>query len=195
MFRPPRGRRAVDCAIERRSGDVRRSLERSAFTSPRLSCLTMRLHMPQWGGALPGLLARSWTPRRCSARSTSCGGIRGGPPDLTVACMDSLHVRRSSKAVRDVDGVGVDGVADCTFLMQRAAGSRSPETADQTRDGLSMAYTRVGIRACAARRSPGLDAVDRSHALDSQARVEHRAAVRHASHRIQISLDDLWRFA
>jgi len=33
----------------------------------------MRLHMPQQGGALPGSLARSWTPRRCSAWSSSCG--------------------------------------------------------------------------------------------------------------------------
>jgi hypothetical protein len=60
-------------------------------------------------------------------------------------------LRRASKAVRDLESVRVDSVADCTLLMQRAARSRSPRNCRSGPAMISRWPTRGSGWACAAR--------------------------------------------
>jgi malate dehydrogenase (oxaloacetate-decarboxylating) len=71
--------------------------------------------------------------------------------DVTVACVDAAHGERVVEAVRELDGVSVEDVADRTFLMHRG-GKIAVEASVpvRTRDDLSMAYTPGVARVCQA---------------------------------------------
>ncbi|MGH2945222.1 MAG: NAD-dependent malic enzyme [Solirubrobacteraceae bacterium] len=104
---------------------------------------TMRLHLPQQGGAFAGVA-------HAIAESDAILGaidlVRVEPHqavrDVTVACVDSGHAEAVVGAVRALEGVHVDSVSDRTFLMHKGGkievNSKLPL---KTRDDLSMAYT------------------------------------------------------
>jgi hypothetical protein len=111
-------------------------------------CLTMRLHMPQQGGAFAaGLLARSWMPRGDDRRDRHrSGGIPGGRPDLMVAFVESVHAeagvrsggRRGERPGRQRSGLHTPDArsGEIEVTSKRSTG---------TRDDLSIVYTRVGM--------------------------------------------------
>jgi malate dehydrogenase (oxaloacetate-decarboxylating) len=104
---------------------------------------TMRLHLPQHGGAFAGVAhaiaeADAMLGAIDLVRVESTKVVR----DVTVACGDSDHAEAVVRAVRGLDGVHVDSVSDRTFLMHK--GGKIEVTAKlplKTRDDLSMAYT------------------------------------------------------
>src|SRR5512132_1292787 len=104
---------------------------------------TMRLHMPQQGGAFARVAhaiadAEAMLGAIDLVRVESREVVR----DLTVACVDSGHAEAVVRAVRGLDGVRVDSVSDRTFLMHK--GGKIEVNAKlplKTRDDLSMAYT------------------------------------------------------
>jgi malate dehydrogenase (oxaloacetate-decarboxylating) len=103
----------------------------------------MRVRLPQRPGAFG----------RVATAIGDTGGILGSIDlmrvegrfvlrDVTVACVDGAHAERVVAAVRDVEGVSVEDVADRTFLMHR--GGKICVTSAvplRSRDDLSMAYT------------------------------------------------------
>jgi hypothetical protein len=104
---------------------------------------TMRLHMPQQGGAFARVAqaiadAEAMLGAIDLVRVESREVVR----DVTVACGDSGHAEAVVRAVRDLEGVRVDSVSDRTFLMHKGGkievNSKLPL---KTRDDLSMAYT------------------------------------------------------
>jgi malate dehydrogenase (oxaloacetate-decarboxylating) len=104
---------------------------------------TMRLHMPQQGGAFARVAqaiadAEAMLGAIDLVRVESREVVR----DVTVACGDSGHAEAVVRVVRDLEGVRVDSVSDRTFLMHK--GGKIEVTSKlplKTRDDLSMAYT------------------------------------------------------
>ena len=104
---------------------------------------TMRLHMPQHGGAFARIAAAIGQAEAMLGaidlvRVESHQVVR----DVTVACVDSAHAEAVVRAVRELAGIRVDSVSDRTFLMHKGGkievNAKHPIT---TRDDLSMAYT------------------------------------------------------
>jgi malate dehydrogenase (oxaloacetate-decarboxylating) len=81
---------------------------------------TMRLHMPQHGGAFASV-ARAIADAEAMlgaidlVRVESHEVVRG----VTVACVDSAHAEAVVGVVRGLGGVRVDSVSDRTFLMHK----------------------------------------------------------------------------
>jgi len=104
---------------------------------------TMRLHMPQQGGAFARIAhaiadAEAMLGAIDLVRVESHEAVR----DVTVACVDSAHAEAVVQAVRELDGVRVDSVSDRTFLMHKGGKIEvNPKVPIKTRDDLSMAYT------------------------------------------------------
>jgi malate dehydrogenase (oxaloacetate-decarboxylating) len=104
---------------------------------------TMRLHMPQQGGAFARVA------RAIADAEAMLGGIdlvrvesHEVVRDVTVACADSAHAETVVQAVRELQGVRVDSVSDRTFLMHKGGKIEvNPKVPIKTRDDLSMAYT------------------------------------------------------
>src|SRR5712691_4832244 len=81
---------------------------------------TMRLHMPQHGGAFAGIAgaiahAEAMLGAIDLVRVERDRVVR----DVTVACVDSGHAEAVVRAVRELPGIGVDSVSDRTFLMHK----------------------------------------------------------------------------
>lgn len=71
--------------------------------------------------------------------------------DVTVTCGDAAHGEAVVDAVRRVESVVVESVADRTFLMHMGGKIRvEPTVPVATRDDLSMAYTPGVARVCTA---------------------------------------------
>lgn len=104
---------------------------------------TMRLHMPQQGGAFARIAhaiadAEAMLGAIDLVRVESHEVVR----DVTVACVDSDHADAVVRAVRELEGVRVDSVSDRTFLMHKGGKIEvNPKVPIKTRDDLSMAYT------------------------------------------------------
>jgi malate dehydrogenase (oxaloacetate-decarboxylating) len=104
---------------------------------------TMRLHMPQRGGAFARVAhaiadAEAMLGAIDLVRVESREEVR----DVTVACVDAAHAETVVRAVRDLEGVRVDSVSDRTFLMHKGGKIEvNPKVPIKTRDDLSMAYT------------------------------------------------------
>ena len=104
---------------------------------------TMRLHMPQHGGAfarIAGAIADAHATLGAIdlVRVESEQVVR----DVTVACVDAAHAESVVGAVRKLEGIRVDSVSDRTFLMHKGGKIEiNPKLPIKTRDDLSMAYT------------------------------------------------------
>jgi malate dehydrogenase (oxaloacetate-decarboxylating) len=117
-------------------------------TVPRLQpsasySFTMRLHMPQQGGAFAGI-ARAVADAEAMLGAIDLVRVESQEVvrDVTVACVDSAHAEAVVRAVRELDGVSVDSVSDRTFLMHKGGKIEvNPKVPIKTRDDLSMAYT------------------------------------------------------
>jgi malate dehydrogenase (oxaloacetate-decarboxylating) len=104
---------------------------------------TMRLHMPQHGGAF-ALVARAIADAEALLGAIDL--VRVEPEDVvrdvTVACVDARHADAVVGAVRELTGVRVDSVSDRTFLLHKGGKIEvTPKVPIKTRDDLSMAYT------------------------------------------------------
>jgi malate dehydrogenase (oxaloacetate-decarboxylating) len=104
---------------------------------------TMRLHLPQRGGAFAGV-ARAIADAEALLGAIDL--VRVEPDevvrDLTVVCVDAEHSEAVVRAVRELEGVRVDSVSDRTFLMHKGGKIEvNPKVPIKTRDDLSMAYT------------------------------------------------------
>jgi malate dehydrogenase (oxaloacetate-decarboxylating) len=104
---------------------------------------TMRLHMPQQGGAF-ALVARAIADAEALLGAIDL--VRVEPEDVvrdvTVACVDARHADAVVGAVRELEGVRVDSVSDRTFLLHKGGKIEvTPRVPIKTRDDLSMAYT------------------------------------------------------
>jgi malate dehydrogenase (oxaloacetate-decarboxylating) len=104
---------------------------------------TMRLHLPQQGGAFAGVAhaiadSEALLGAIDLVRVESHEVVR----DVTVACVDARHAEAVVRAVRELDGVRVDSVSDRTFLMHKGGKIEvHAKLPVKTRDDLSMAYT------------------------------------------------------
>jgi malate dehydrogenase (oxaloacetate-decarboxylating) len=104
---------------------------------------TMRLHMPQQGGAFARVAhaiadAEALLGAIDLVRVESDEVVR----DVTVACVDSAHAEAVVRATRALGGVRVDSVSDRTFLMHKGGKIEvNGKLPLKTRDDLSMAYT------------------------------------------------------
>jgi malate dehydrogenase (oxaloacetate-decarboxylating) len=104
---------------------------------------TMRLHLPQHGGAFARVAAAiAETDAMLGAIDLVRVEADRVVRDVTVSCGDSAHAEAVVRAVRELEGVDVDSVSDRTFLMHKGGkievNSKLPL---KTRDDLSMAYT------------------------------------------------------
>src|SRR5918996_1133992 len=104
---------------------------------------TMRLHLPQRGGAFAGV-ARAIADAEALLGAIDL--VRVEPDevvrDVTVACVDAEHAEAVVRAVRRLEGGRVDSVSDRTFLMHKGGKIEvNPKLPVKTRDDLSMAYT------------------------------------------------------
>jgi malate dehydrogenase (oxaloacetate-decarboxylating) len=104
---------------------------------------TMRLHLPQQGGAFAAV-ARAIADAEAMLGAIDLVRVESHQVvrDVTVACVDSAHAEAVVRAVRALQGVRVDSVSDRTFLMHK--GGKIEVTGKlplKTRDDLSMAYT------------------------------------------------------
>jgi malate dehydrogenase (oxaloacetate-decarboxylating) len=104
---------------------------------------TMRLHLPQQGGAFAQV---AHAIAEADAILGAIDLVRVEPHqvvrDVTVACGDSGHAEAVVRAVRELGGVHVDSVSDRTFLMHKGGKIEvTPKLPLKTRDDLSMAYT------------------------------------------------------
>jgi malate dehydrogenase (oxaloacetate-decarboxylating) len=87
---------------------------------------TMRLHLPLRGGPFARVAdAIADADAMLGAIDLVRVESRQVVRDVTVACVDSGHAEAVVRAVRDLEGVRVDSVSDCTFLMHKGARSRS----------------------------------------------------------------------
>ena len=128
--------------------------ETPSVLTPRLQpsasySFTMRLHMPQSGGAFARVAdaiadAEGMLGAIDLVRVEAHGVVR----DVTVACVDSAHAEAVVRAVRGLERVRVDSVSDRTFLMHKGGKIEvNAKIPIKTRDDLSMAYT-PGWGAC-----------------------------------------------
>ena len=119
---------------------------------------TMRLHMPQHGGAF-ARIARAIADAEAMLGAIDLVRVEAHEVvrDVTVACVDSAHAEAVVRAVRELEGVAVDSVSDRTFLMHKGGKIEiNPKVPIKTRDDLSMAYTPgVGARLDGDSRGPG----------------------------------------
>src|ERR671935_857739 len=104
---------------------------------------TMRLHMPQQGGAF-ALVAQAIAESEALLGAIDLVRVERDlvVRDVTVACRDAAHAEAVVRAARELEGVRVDSVSDRTFLMHK--GGKIEVNAKlplKTRDDLSMAYT------------------------------------------------------
>ena len=104
---------------------------------------TMRLHMPQQGGAF-ARIARAIADAEAMLGAIDLVRVESHQVvrDVTVACVDAGHAEAVVRAVRDLEGIRVDSVSDRTFLMHK--GGKIEVTSKlpiNTRDDLSMVYT------------------------------------------------------
>jgi malate dehydrogenase (oxaloacetate-decarboxylating) len=124
------------------------SEEPTSVPAPRLQpsasySFTMRLHMPQQGGAFARVAdaiadAEAMLGAIDLVRIESQQVVR----DVTVACVDSGHAEAVVRTVRALEGVRVDSVSDRTFLMHKGGKIEvNAKVPLKTRDDLSMAYT------------------------------------------------------
>ena len=122
--------------------------ETPSMLTPRLQpsasySFTMRLHMPQSGGAFARVAdaiaeAEGMLGAIDLVRVEAHGVVR----DVTVACVDSAHAEAVVRAVRGLERVRVDSVSDRTFLMHKGGKIEvNAKVPIKTRDDLSMAYT------------------------------------------------------
>lgn len=112
----------------------------SAFS---FGSFTMRLHMPQQGGAF-ARVAHAIAEVEALLGAIDLVRVEADlvVRDVTVACRDSAHAEAVVRAVRELDGVRVDSVSDRTFLMHKGGKIEvNPKLPLKTRDDLSMAYT------------------------------------------------------
>jgi malate dehydrogenase (oxaloacetate-decarboxylating) len=124
------------------------SEETPSVLTPRLQpsasySFTMRLHMPQQGGAF-ARIARAIADTEAMLGAIDLVRVEAHEVvrDVTVACVDSAHAETVVRAVRDLEGVRVDSVSDRTFLMHKGGKIEvNPKVPIKTRDDLSMAYT------------------------------------------------------
>jgi malate dehydrogenase (oxaloacetate-decarboxylating) len=122
--------------------------EPSNVLAPRLQpsasySFTMRLHMPQQGGAF-ARIARAISDAEAMLGAIDLVRVESQEVvrDITVACVDSAHAGAVVRAVRDLEGIRVDSVSDRTFLMHKGGKIEvNPKLPIKTRDDLSMAYT------------------------------------------------------
>jgi malate dehydrogenase (oxaloacetate-decarboxylating) len=116
----------------------------SARLQPSASySFTMRLHMPQPGGAF-ARIARAIADADATLGAIDLVRVESEQVvrDVTVACVDAAHAEAVVGAVRGLDGVRVDSVSDRTFLMHKGGKIEvNPKLPIKTRDDLSMAYT------------------------------------------------------
>ncbi len=124
------------------------SHEPQSAPSPRLQpsasySVTMRLHIPQQGGAFARVArAIGDTEAMLGAIDLVRVGSDEVVRDVTVACVDAEHAEAVVRAVRDLEGIRVDSVSDRTFLMHKGGKIEvNPKVPIKTRDDLSMAYT------------------------------------------------------
>jgi malate dehydrogenase (oxaloacetate-decarboxylating) len=104
---------------------------------------TMRLHMPQQGGAF-ARIARAIADAEAMLGAIDLVRVESEEVvrDVTVACVDSAHAEAVVRTVRGLEGVRVDSVSDRTFLMHKGGKIEvNPKVPIKTRDDLSMAYT------------------------------------------------------
>jgi malate dehydrogenase (oxaloacetate-decarboxylating) len=104
---------------------------------------TMRLHMPQHGGAF-ARIARAIADAEAMLGAIDLVRVESHEVvrDVTVACADSAHAEAVVQAVRELEGVRVDSVSDRTFLMHKGGKIEvNLKVPIKTRDDLSMAYT------------------------------------------------------
>jgi hypothetical protein len=81
---------------------------------------TMRLHLPQQGGAFAGV-AHAIADAEAMLGAIDLVRVEAEQVvrDVTVACVDSGHAEAVVRAVRALEGVRVDSVSDRTFLMHK----------------------------------------------------------------------------
>jgi malate dehydrogenase (oxaloacetate-decarboxylating) len=93
---------------------------------------TMRLHMPQQGGAF-ARIAHAIADAEAMLGAIDLVRVEAHEVvrDVTVACVDSAQAETVVRAVRELEGVRVDSVSDRTFLMHKRGRSRSPRRSDQ----------------------------------------------------------------
>ena len=104
---------------------------------------TMRLHMPQQGGAF-ATIAHAIADAEAMLGAIDLVRVERDEVvrDVTVACVDSAHAEAVVRAVRELEGIRVDSVSDRTFLMHKGGKIEvKAKLPIKTRDDLSMAYT------------------------------------------------------
>ena len=124
------------------------SYETSHVLAPRLHpsasySFTMRLHMPQQGGAFAAI-AHAIADAEAMLGAIDLVRVERDEVvrDVTVACVDSAHAEAVVRAVRELEGISVDSVSDRTFLMHKGGKIEvKAKLPIKTRDDLSMAYT------------------------------------------------------
>ncbi len=104
---------------------------------------TMRLHMPQQGGAF-ARIARAIADAEAMLGAIDLVRVESHQVvrDVTVACVDAGHAEAVVRAVRDLEDIRVDSVSDRTFLMHKGGKIEvTSKLSIKTRDDLSMVYT------------------------------------------------------
>jgi malate dehydrogenase (oxaloacetate-decarboxylating) len=114
--------------------------------------ITMRVRLPQRPGAF-GQVASAIGRTGAILGEIDLVRVEHGVElrDVTTACVDAAHGERVVAAVREVEGVTVEGVLDRTFEMHQGGKIQiNASVRVKTRDDLSMAYTPGVARVSAA---------------------------------------------
>jgi malate dehydrogenase (oxaloacetate-decarboxylating) len=114
--------------------------------------ITMRVRLPQRPGAF-GQVASAIGRTGAILGAIDLVRVERGVKlrDVTTACVDAAHGERVVAAVREVEGVTVEGVLDRTFEMHHGGKIQiNASVPVETRDDLSMAYTPGVARVSAA---------------------------------------------
>ena len=112
--------------------------------------ITMRVRLPQRPGAF-GQVASAIGETGGILGAIDLVAVQCGMKlrDVTTACVDAAHGERVVAAVREVEGVTVEGVFDRTFEMHQGGKIQiNASVPVKTRDDLSMAYTPGVARVC-----------------------------------------------
>jgi malate dehydrogenase (oxaloacetate-decarboxylating) len=125
----------------------------SAIMQPSASySITMRVRLPQRPGAF-GQVASAIGETGAVLGAIDLVRVERGTKlrDITASCVDGSHGERVVAAVRELDGVTVEGVQDRTFEMHQGGKIEIKASVPvKTRDDLSMAYTPGVARICSA---------------------------------------------
>jgi malate dehydrogenase (oxaloacetate-decarboxylating) len=125
----------------------------SAIMHPSASySITMRVRLPQRPGAF-GQVASAIGETGAVLGAIDLVRVERGTKlrDITASCVDGSHGERVVAAVRELDGVTVEGVQDRTFEMHQGGKIEIKASVPvKTRDDLSMAYTPGVARICSA---------------------------------------------